>query len=351
MAPRSTRIDGQRSRTSNRNGTRKRRAIARPLRLTRRCGEVDHDVRAASHSEPDRRRPGGEAQHAPSSLPIVAAVAARVEPAKADAAVILGGPAAGARPREVVEPGGDDGHLMAATDQLCTQVAVPGDAWRAGRQTVLIDDEKVHRLRMVARLRRPGFPGGSPSGGGQIGCCLTGYASGRHATPRYETCRPASPRRRSWTRASNSAMTRRSTNSCCSASRRPTRTSTRSASDLEPASDRTPSSTTGMTIGRRFQTGHGVLVRESNRIGSDVSVGTHSIDRAPRGARRRRARIHSNAFIPEFSVVEAGAWVGPSVTFTNARYPLGRDTKANLRGPVIGRGRRSGPTRRSFPAS
>ena len=117
----------------------------------------DHDVRAASHSEPDRRRPGGEAQHAPSPLPIVAAVAARVEPAKADAAVILGGPAAGARPREVVEPGGDDGHLMAATDQLCTQVAVPGDAWRAGRQTVLIDDEKVHRLRMVARLRRPGF--------------------------------------------------------------------------------------------------------------------------------------------------------------------------------------------------
>jgi hypothetical protein len=46
---------------------------------------------------------------------------------------------------------------MAATDQLCTQVAVPGDAWRAGRQTILIDDEKVHRLRMVARLRRRGF--------------------------------------------------------------------------------------------------------------------------------------------------------------------------------------------------
>jgi acetyltransferase-like isoleucine patch superfamily enzyme len=87
-------------------------------------------------------------------------------------------------------------------------------------------------------------------------------------------------------------------------------------------------------IGDRFQTGHGALIRESNLIGDDVSIGSHSIVehhvRIGDGA-----RVHSNAFSPEFSIIEARAWIGPSVVFTNARYPRGAGVKEQLQGPII----------------
>ena len=97
----------------------------------------------------------------------------------------------------------------------------------------------------------------------------------------------------------------------------------------------------GNVIGERFQTGHGVLIRESNRIGADVSVGTHSIIEH-HVELHDGVRIHSNAFIPEFSVLGARAWVGPSVTFTNARYPLSPSAKSDLRGPIVGAGAKIG---------
>src|SRR4029079_12027216 len=81
------------------------------------------------------------------------------------------------------------------------------------------------------------------------------------------------------------------------------------------------------------QTGHGVMVREGNEIGSDVSIGTHSIVEH-HVVIGDHVRIHSNAFIPEYTVLEEGAWIGPSVTLTNARYPMSRDAKANLAGTV-----------------
>jgi acetyltransferase-like isoleucine patch superfamily enzyme len=90
----------------------------------------------------------------------------------------------------------------------------------------------------------------------------------------------------------------------------------------------------GSTIGDRFQTGHGVMIRERNEIGTDVSIGTHSIIEH-HVILRDGVRIHSNAFIPEYSVVEEGGWIGPNVVFTNAAYPLGRDAKSSLRGPHL----------------
>jgi acetyltransferase-like isoleucine patch superfamily enzyme len=90
----------------------------------------------------------------------------------------------------------------------------------------------------------------------------------------------------------------------------------------------------GSVIGDRFQTGHGVMIRERNEIGNDVSIGTHSIVEH-HVVLGDRVRIHSNAFIPEFSVVEEGGWIGPNVVFTNAAYPLSRDAKSTLRGPHL----------------
>ena len=90
----------------------------------------------------------------------------------------------------------------------------------------------------------------------------------------------------------------------------------------------------GNVIGANFQTGHGVMIRELNEFGDNVSVGTHSI--VEHHVRiGNNVRVHSNAFIPEYSVLEDGAWVGPNVVFTNALYPLSQDAKKNLKGPHL----------------
>jgi acetyltransferase-like isoleucine patch superfamily enzyme len=92
----------------------------------------------------------------------------------------------------------------------------------------------------------------------------------------------------------------------------------------------------GCRIGRNFQTGHGALVRENCSIGDDVSIGSHSvIERDVKIG--NGVRIHSGVFIPEYSELEDHAWIGPSVVFTNAQYPLSANAKKNLRGPIIKR--------------
>lgn len=104
----------------------------------------------------------------------------------------------------------------------------------------------------------------------------------------------------------------------------------------------------GNIIGAGLETGHGVLIRESNEIGDDVSIGSHSIVEH-HVIIGRGVRIHSNAFIPEFSVLEAGAWVGPNVVLTNALYPLGRGVKESLRGPTIRSGAKIGANATLLP--
>ena len=91
----------------------------------------------------------------------------------------------------------------------------------------------------------------------------------------------------------------------------------------------------GNTIGARFQTGHGALIREMNSIGNDVSIGSHSVvEHHVKIA--DGVRIHSNAFIPEFSELGDECWIGPNAVLTNARYPLSRTAKDSLQGPKIG---------------
>ena len=76
----------------------------------------------------------------------------------------------------------------------------------------------------------------------------------------------------------------------------------------------------GNIIGDKFQTGHGVMVRERNRIGNDVSIGTHSIVERD-NIIGDNVRIHSNCFIPEFIEIRDSAWVGPNVTILNVLHP------------------------------
>jgi acetyltransferase-like isoleucine patch superfamily enzyme len=90
----------------------------------------------------------------------------------------------------------------------------------------------------------------------------------------------------------------------------------------------------GNTIGHHFQTGNGVNIRESNQIGNEVSIGTHSvIEHHVEIA--DGVRIHTQAFIPEYCQLGKHAWVGPNVVLTNAAYPASPKAKETLRGVVL----------------
>ncbi len=92
----------------------------------------------------------------------------------------------------------------------------------------------------------------------------------------------------------------------------------------------------GNRIGDHFQTGHHAMIREENTIGNDVSIGTGSIVEH-HVIIEDGVRIHSQAFIPEYSKLEQGCWLGPNVVLTNALHPQCPKVKSCLKGATIGR--------------
>jgi len=90
----------------------------------------------------------------------------------------------------------------------------------------------------------------------------------------------------------------------------------------------------GNKIGDRFQTGNKVNIRELNKIGDDVSIGTlstleHHIIIS------NGVRIHGQVFVPEHTILEEDCWLGPNVVLTNARYPKHPRVKDELKGVRI----------------
>lgn len=104
----------------------------------------------------------------------------------------------------------------------------------------------------------------------------------------------------------------------------------------------------GNKIGMYFQTGNKVNIREMNEIGDNVSVGTLSVieHHVTIG---NNVRIHTQVFIPEYSILEDDSWLGPNVVLTNAKYPLSPGVKENLRGPIIRRGAKIGANATILP--
>jgi len=92
----------------------------------------------------------------------------------------------------------------------------------------------------------------------------------------------------------------------------------------------------GNQIGNNFQTGNKTNIRELNKIGNNVSIGTLSVVEHHVSI-GDGVRIHSQVFIPEFSVLEEECWVGPNVVITNAKYPQSPDAKKELKGALIRR--------------
>ena len=66
-----------------------------------------------------------------------------------------------------------------------------------------------------------------------------------------------------------------------------------------------------------------------------MSVGTHSIVEHHIKI-EDNVRIHSNVFIPEYSYLKKGCWIGPCVTITNVLHPLCKKAKECAKGATIG---------------
>ncbi|GAA1677029.1 hypothetical protein GCM10009765_27920 [Fodinicola feengrottensis] len=92
----------------------------------------------------------------------------------------------------------------------------------------------------------------------------------------------------------------------------------------------------GSTIGARFASGHHAMIRENCTIGDNVSVGSLTVLEFNVTV-ADGVRIHSQCFIPEYTVLEEKAWIGPRVTVTNAPFPRCQHMPDCLVGVRIGR--------------
>ncbi|MGB2706489.1 MAG: transferase [Candidatus Omnitrophota bacterium] len=105
----------------------------------------------------------------------------------------------------------------------------------------------------------------------------------------------------------------------------------------------------GNVIGNNFSTGHNAVIREENKIGNNISIGTLScIEHHVKI--RDNVRIHSQAFVPEYSILEEGVWIGPNAVLTNALHPQCPKVKECLKGPHIKRGAKIGANVTILPA-
>jgi acetyltransferase-like isoleucine patch superfamily enzyme len=86
----------------------------------------------------------------------------------------------------------------------------------------------------------------------------------------------------------------------------------------------------------------------SNEIGDNVSVGTLSVVEHHISI-GNNVRIHTQVFIPEYSILEDEAWIGPNVVLTNAKYPVSPGVKESLKGPVIKKGAKIGANATILP--
>ena len=104
----------------------------------------------------------------------------------------------------------------------------------------------------------------------------------------------------------------------------------------------------GNVIGDNFNSGHGALIREDNQIGHDVSIGSHTVIEHHLEI-QDGVRIHSQAFVPEFTVLEKGCWIGPNVVFTNALHPQCKRVKDCLKGATVKSGAKIGANSTILP--
>lgn len=96
----------------------------------------------------------------------------------------------------------------------------------------------------------------------------------------------------------------------------------------------------GSDIGDMFETGHNVVVREQNEIGSHVSIWNNSV--IDYGCViGDRVKIHSNCYVAQFTTLEDDVFLAPGASLANDPHP-GSETHLCMRGPTIKAGAQIG---------
>jgi len=90
----------------------------------------------------------------------------------------------------------------------------------------------------------------------------------------------------------------------------------------------------GNKIGKNLHTGNKVNIRELNIIGDNVSIGTLSVIEH-NILIHDGVRIHTQVFVPEYTILEENCWLGPNVVLTNSKYPKHHKAKHSLKGAHI----------------
>ncbi len=97
----------------------------------------------------------------------------------------------------------------------------------------------------------------------------------------------------------------------------------------------------GTRIGRRFETGHHVIIREVTLIGDDVSIWSNTV--VDYGCViGNRVKIHSNCYIAQFTEIEDDAFLAPGVTIANDLFPGDAGSAKAMQGPLIKAGAQIG---------
>jgi acetyltransferase-like isoleucine patch superfamily enzyme len=86
--------------------------------------------------------------------------------------------------------------------------------------------------------------------------------------------------------------------------------------------------------GRRFRTGHHVLIRGHTVLGDEVTVGTNSVidGEVEIGS---QVKIETAVYIPTHVRIGCRVFLGPRATLTNDRYPLRQRARYTPEGPIL----------------
>ena len=94
----------------------------------------------------------------------------------------------------------------------------------------------------------------------------------------------------------------------------------------------------GVKIGKDFETGHNVIIREENAIGNNFKIWNNSV--IDYGCRiGNNVRIHNNVYVAQYTVIEDKVFLAPGVVITNDPHPI--CTKC-MKGPIIKKNSRIG---------
>lgn len=93
----------------------------------------------------------------------------------------------------------------------------------------------------------------------------------------------------------------------------------------------------GTTIGDRLQTGHNVVIREQNKIGSNFNIWNNSV--VDYGCViGNNVKIHCGIYIAQYTTIEDDVFMAPGVMIANDIHPGCPDSAECMKGPTLKRG-------------